>query len=306
MKILSMGWNGILDDVNEELVKRGHELIQHDGKKETWKKADRVVVWQETDLGGWKDWIREVQKEGIPVILLQHGRRGTSRIFPPFNEELISDRLCVWGEQDKKRMMECGVPEERIYVTGTPVLRHVKDRIPHKGINVVFSPEHWDTDVVENAIVAGQLRKIKGINVITKLLEGEHNPIEYDNPVISNRNKPGHLDITVETLQKADVVVAISESTFELLAEIMDIPVVIADIWIPKACAGDPRYMEYKREYSPACERVKDLDKLAQVIMKHARNPQLLAKERKEWAILDGGMDIENPTDEIIKVIEME
>lgn len=300
MKILAFDWNNIMQDVIEELIARGHELLDH---RDKWKEADVIVVWQETDLGGAKDWVREIQAAGKRVVLMQHGRRGTSRIFPPFNEELVSDQLCVWGENDVTRMTECGVPREKIHVTGTPVVKHVKERIPHKGINVVFSPEHWDVDVFENLIVAGALRKIKGINVITKILEGEHNPSEYDNPVSSNRQHFGHLDVAIGVLQQADVVVAISESTFELLAEIMDIPVIIADIWTPKACAGDDRYKDYKREYSNACEKVADLSKLGGVIKKYTRNPQLLAEERRLIGIMDGGTHIEDPVDRIIKVI---
>lgn len=300
MKILAFDFNNILEDVIDELANRGHEMLTH---RDQWKKADVVVVWQETDLGGAKDWVRMVQKEGIPVVLMQHGRRGTSRIYPPFNEELVSDKLCVWGENDVKRMVECGVPREKIYVTGTPVLKHIKPRKPHKGINVVFSPEHWDKDVVENMIVASALRKMKGVKIISKLLEGEHNPKEYDNPVVSNRQLPGHLDKAIEVLQEADAVVAVSESTFELLAEAMDIPVIIADIWIPKACAGDDRYKDYQREYSPACEKVQDLTKLSDVVMKHIKHPELLREERAKITIADGGSNIENPVEEIIKVI---
>jgi len=37
--------------------------------------------------------------------------------------------------------------------------------------------------------------------------------------------------------------------------------------------------------------------------MKHIKNPHLLSDERKQIGILDGGMDIEDPVDEIIKVI---
>jgi hypothetical protein len=113
----------------------------------------------------------------------------------------------------------------------------------------------------------------------------------------------GHIDACVKVLQTADAVVAVSESTFELLAEAMNIPVIIADIWVPKACAGDDRYKTYQREYSPACEKVKDLTQLGKVIMKHIRNPQLLETERKEIAILDGGTNIPDPVSEIIKVI---
>ena len=300
MKILAFDFNNILEDVIKELMHRGHEMINH---KDDWKKADVIVMWHETEIGGTKDWVREMQKAGKRVVLLQHGRRGTSRIFPPFNEELISDDLCAWGEADRERMISCGVPPEKIHVTGTPVLRHTKERLPHDGINVVFSPEHWGQEVPENLIVASTLRKMKGVNIITKILEGEHNPNEYPNPVSSNRSEWGHLQVCIETLQKADAVVAISESTFELLAQIMDIPVIVADIWIPKSMNGDDRYKTYKREYSDACERVQDMKKLEKVIKKHVDKPELLRAERAKIGIADGGMDIEDPVEELIKVI---
>ncbi len=306
MKLLTFDFNNILEDVEKELIRRGHEILPHrtsEGTLARWQEADAIVVWQETELGGWKGWIEKAQAEGIPVILMQHGRRGTSRIFPPFNEKLISDALCVWGDNDVRRMVSCGVPLEKIHVTGTPVLRKVRPRRKHDGINVVFSPEHWDQDVAENLIVAGALRRIPNIKITTKLLKGEHNPREYDNPVVSDRHMPGHLDVCVETLQDADAVVAISESTFELMAEIMNIPVIIADIWQPKALAGDDRYKEYHREYSNACTKVKDLSKLGQEIMYAVNNPKYKEHERAEIGIMDGGMHIENPVDEIIKVI---
>lgn len=303
MNILLFDFNNVLSDVAQELVKRGHTILPVDGKTSTWKKADAIVVWQETEMGGWKDWILKVQKAGKRVILVQHGRRGISRIYPPFNEKLLSDVVCVWGENDVERLTACGVPREKIVVTGTPILSHIKPRLEHSGINVVFSPEHWDRDVVENLIVASALRKVSGIKVTTKILENEHNPREYDNPVISNRLQPGHLDICIGVLQTADAVVSMSDSTFELLAETMGIPVIIADIWIHKSQAGDDRHKEYRREFSPACERVKDLNTLGDVIKKHVRNPQLLEKERKEFAILDGGANIEDPISAIINVI---
>lgn len=300
MKILAFDFNNILVDVRDELIKRGHTLLDH---RDQWREADVIVVWHETDISGAKNWVIEMQQAGKKVVLVQHGRRGTSRIYPPFNEKLQSDVVCVWGENDVARLVSCGVPRERIVVTGTPVVKRVRSRKPHTGINVVFSPEHWDQEVVENAMVAGALRKIPGINIITKVLENEHNIWEYDNPVISNRQALGHLDICMEVLEQADIVVGISESTFELLAEIMDIPVVIADIWIPKACAGDDRYKEYQREYSNACERVKHLSDLGSVIQKHLRNPHLLREERRTIGILDGGSNITDPITNIIDVI---
>ncbi len=302
MKILLFDWNNILTDVAEELHNRGHELLQHDGTKATFNKAEVIVVWNETALGLWRDWIIEARKKGKRVVLVQHGRRGTSRIFPPFNEQLVSDIVCAWGENDRKRLESCGVPSDRIKVTGTPIFQHLKPRTPHKEINIVFSPEHWDIDVAENFIIQSTLRKLKGVKVTTKCLTGEHTVGMYENPVWSDRKTPGHLEICADVLKTADLVVAVSESTFELCAEILNIPVVIADIWTPKACDGDERYREYHREYSNACTKV-SLRDLNETIMKELKNPNRLAKERTEIGVMDGGLNIQNPIDEIIKVI---
>jgi len=134
--------------------------------------------------------------------------------------------------------VSCGFPKERIVVTGTPIFKKLhKDK--HVGLNIIFSPEHWDHDVFENTLVAGQLKRLKNVHVITKILGGEHDPSFYQNPVSSKRNDPEHLKIVADVLSTADLVVGISESTFELMAEILDIPVVIADIWTPKACNGE-------------------------------------------------------------------
>jgi len=302
--ILIWNFNNVMTDVIEGLKKRGYNVLIPDGKDETYKKADTMILWNETELAGWKEWIRKARKDGKKTILIQHGRRGTSRIYPPFNEKLESDIISVWSKNDKKRLMSVGVPEERIHITGTTVFSQLKPRVSHKGFNVVFSPEHWGGgEVIENLIVKSELEKLKGVNVITKLLTNEHNPALYNNPVFSHRNQPDHLEICADLLSKTDLVVAISESTFELMAQILDIPVVIADIWMPKACDGDERYKDYHREYSNACTMVKDMKKLNKEIKHQLKHPEILRKERKQIAIDDGGTDIENPLEEIIKII---
>lgn len=305
MKILLFNWNNVLTDVEEELKKRGHILLPHDGKQSTLKSADVVITWNETEQGGWNKIMNEVKKLGIKTILVQHGRKGTSRIYPPFNEKLVSDIVCVWGEKDKERLMSVGVGESQLRVCGTTIFRHLKPRVKHDGINVVFSPEHWDTEVPENFIVASELRKIKGINIITKGLRGYQVSPLYDNLVLTERNSPEHFKVVAEVLSIADIVVSISESTFELLAQSLDIPVVIADCWIPKSCAGDNRYKEYHREYSDAVAMAKP-GQLEKFIKLHLKHPELLREQRKKVVIGDGGTNIENPLEEIIKIIENE
>lgn len=300
MKICIYSWNGVLNDLALELAKEHKVDLKVGGVNGlSINDYDLFILWNE--VGDWGEFVKKVQKKGKKVILMQHGRRGTSRIYPPFNEKLNADIVCVWGEADKKRLMSCGVPEERIRITGTPIFQHLRGRRPHEGKNVVFSPEHWDGEVVENAIVAGQLRKVKGAKITTKCLDGEHNLSQYDNVIVSHRNATDHFEVVAEVLATADVVVGISESTFELLAESLDIPVVIADIWIPKACGNDDRYKDYHREYSEACTRVKDPFKLAQSVEYALKHPEHKREERKKVVLEDGGPD--NPLQRMVAVV---
>jgi hypothetical protein len=302
LNIVLFDFNNILTDVAEELRRRGHTLLGGHVTDEMISKADVIVLWNETPMGGWDKWVKKLK--GKRTVLMQHGRRGTSRIYPPFNEPLKSDVICAWSENDVRRLTNAGVPREKIRVTGTTVFSHLKPRVPHDGINVVFSPEHWDIDVAENFIVNSQLAKLKGVNVITKCLIDEHTQGIYPNPVWSDRRTPEHIDIVADVLSKADVVVAVSESTFELCAQYLDIPVIIADIWTPKSCGGDERYREYTREYSDACVRVKDVSKLNDAIYYAIKHPEHLREERKQIVVNDGGVDILSPLEEICKVIE--
>lgn len=302
LNIILFDFNNVLTDVAYELGRRGHNLMGGKVTPEMIKKADVIVLWNETPMGGWDMWVKSLK--GKRTVLMQHGRRGTSRIYPPFNEPLKSDVICAWSQNDLKRLTGSGVDPKRIRVTGTTIFKHLKPRKKHDGINVVFSPEHWDIDVAENFIVNSQLLKLKGVKVISKLLENEHTKGVYQNPVWSDRRSEGHLEICADVLSTADVVVAVSESTFELCAEVLDIPVVIADIWTPKACNGDERYREYIREYSNACTRVKDVTKLNDAIYHAIKHPEHLREERKKIGIDDGGLNIEDPLKEICDVIE--
>jgi hypothetical protein len=307
MKIVILRWNNITFDIEEELKRRGHEVIAAKMiNEDELKKFDVFVTWNEAETSGARDYIRYCNANGIRTVLLQHGRRGSSRVYPPFNEELLSQKVCCWGENDKKRFLSFGIPDMRLKVTSTPIFKYLKPRENHEGINVVFSPEHWDTDVVENQIVAAQLRKLKGVNIITKCLKGEHLENFYDNPVFSKREEKGHLEKVADVLKTADLVIGISESTFELMAQILDIPVIISDIWIPRPCSGDERYLVYKRQYSNACERIKDIDGLNKAIYKRLKHPEFLKEERAQVAIDDGGININDPLKEICDLIENE
>jgi hypothetical protein len=256
---------------------------------ESIEDSEVVLLWNDVNWDQ-RNILKLAKALGKKVYVLQHGRRGSSRYYPPFNEKIQADKLLVWGDYDKRSLVGAGQDISRLRVVGTTILDGLPDRRPHDGINVIFCPEHWDTEVEENSWVKKELRKLryknKEIKITTKIIES-HDPKNYDNPVVSNRNEPGHLASCFEILSTADVVVGVSESTFELLAQAMDIPVVIMSEWQPKMFGGDERYYEYRRVVSEASKKatVKTLNK---TIFEQLENPGEL-REHRERVVRDEG-----------------
>lgn len=264
--------------------------------------AQKIVLWQDV-IGEGQGLAKLGHLRGKPVIQIQHGRRGHTQYKPPFNKEMLSDKICVWGTKDIEILTRAGVPKEKIELTGTTVFSHLKPRKKHKGINLVFSPDHWDYDIEENDEVVKVLRKLKGINITTKIIQG-HDVKKYDNPRFSNPDSDMHLDVCAEVLSTADIVVCISEGTFELMAQILDIPVVQIDIFKSRPSLGDKRYMKVRYVASEACKRTIDLKQLPKLIYHQLKNPDELKEERRIVAITEGGILIKDSLKNIIKVIK--
>lgn len=305
-KILIFKWNGVTNFLEQGLKERGYEVDSFLGvaKKEDINDYDIIIHWNETNFGESRNLIQYMKDQGKKVVMYQHGRRGTPRILPPFNEPLLSHITCVWGKNDRDKFLSVGTEPERIKVVGTTIFKNLKPLEKHKGTNVLFVPEHWDNDVIENQIIASRLRELRGVKITTKILKDEHNPDLYDNPVISDRRLDNHLEVISDVLKTTDIVVSPIDSTVELMAEYLDIPVVVAGIWIPKAFNGDKRYEEFERIYSPACKVVKDIDKLNEVIYQQLKHPEELREERKQACIDDGGTDIQDPIKAFCDVID--
>ena len=262
--------------------------------------CDTVLLWNDVNPLE-RGIINLARSKGKRTLVVQHGRRGSSRYFPPFNEKIQADKLLVWGDSDKRALVGVGQDSSRIGVVGSPILLRVPPRIKHEGIRVVFCPEHWDTEVEENKWVKKELQKLqkkhKNIKVVTKIIES-HNPKDYENPIQSNRNSPQHLSVCADVLSTADIVVGVSESTFEIIAQAMDIPVVIMDEWTPKACNGDERYKTYRRVVSEGSAKCKAKD-LIKTILYHLENPGDLQEGRRNAVIDEGGLGLD--TIELIK-----
>lgn len=276
------------------------ELEKHLDIVPSINQCDTVLLWN--DVNPFERGIIQLAKsKGKKTVVLQHGRKGTSKYYPPFNEKIQADKLLVWGDYDKRSLEGAGQDISRIRVVGAPVLHGLPHRREHDGINIVFCPEHWDTDVEENSWVKKELKKLqykhKNIKVITKIIES-HDPKKYENPIQTNRNSPDHLATCMDVLSTADLVVGVSESTFELIAQAMDIPVVIMEEWVPKTCNGDERYKTYKRVISGGAAKSTAKD-LIKTIIFHLENPDTLQAERRGAAIDEGGVGLD--TFELIK-----
>lgn len=281
MKLYIQNHNQILSDV-----------IKHFDIVDKIEDADRIVLWN--DVGyierGIINLAHAYKKK---VIVIQHGRRGSSRYFPPFNEPLRGDKHLVWGSRDKQALVDAGHPSEKIKVVGTTLFSHLKSKEKHDGINIVFSPEHWDSEVQENRDTAYELRRLakkNNWNIKTKIINGHAKEL-YDNPVYSDRNTDSHLEIVADVLKTADVVVGISESTFELFAQYLDIPVVIMKEWSPKSCNGDDGYKTYRRVISEASVQA-TIKTLGKEIQSQIENPRELADARMVVCAEEGGIGV--------------
>jgi len=271
-------------------------------EKVDFDEAEKVVLWQDV-MGEGRGLAKLAHLKGKPVIQILHGRRGYTQYGYPWNKEMISDKFCVWGKTDVDTLTRFGIPPEKIVITGTTVFSHLKPRVKHKGTNIVFSPYHWDIDIPENDQVVEVLRKMKGINITTKIME-VHDIKKYDNPVFSHRDRPKHLDICADVLSKADLLVSISEGTFELMAQILNIPVVIANLFTPRPCNNDMKYLQWKLPFSEAVKKEPDIKKLASVIRQQLKNPDELREQRRSAALNDAGIEIKDPLQRMVEVIK--
>ena len=126
MKIILRSFNQVISDLGKHF-ETTTDIFQ----------AERVVLWNDV-MPTEKSIIEFAHSLKKPVIVVQHGRHGTSRYYPPFNEPILADKLCVWGERDKKVLVDNNHPAKKIEVCGSPIFFYLKPRIKHEGINIVF------------------------------------------------------------------------------------------------------------------------------------------------------------------------
>ena len=142
------------------------------------------------------------------------------------------------------------------------------------------------------------------VTVKTKLVEDAHNPLDFQNPIISNRLFDNHVDLCYDALKDADVVVTNAWSSFIVFAFCLGIPVIFIDNlegdknlrWEGVQLAG------YDIEIGGMdFSSLKDLPKNLELILWGNR---FGGKDLLRAAIYYGGADIENPLENILGEIK--
>lgn len=106
-----------------------------------------------------------------------------------------------------------------------------------------------------------------GVNVYSKIVEGEHTPSNYPNPMSSNRMNPNHLMACYEALKYTDVLVTLGEGTIASMAYYLDIPVVSSNEWETKTLLGKQYTRDiFFSQVSSACH-LAPLNKLNDIIL---------------------------------------
>lgn len=300
MKVYVSNFNGIFNHLIDFLKLKGDYAP-------VWIDADVLLLWQDV-IGDAPEIAKQALSMGKRVYVAEHGLLSINDYIPPLNRPLVANKFLAWGERTKRWLVELGkIDPSRVEVVGTTILDDLKPKKLHEGKNIVFAPRHWDKELDENIEIANELKKLDGkdgISVHSKIIEGEHDPINYPNPILSNRFSGDHLYQCWKTLSTADVVVSLGEGTFSMLAYYLDIPVISGNRWDTKNLLGkDYNNAEFFGQVSGACSIV-PISRLNDQVLKEIKHPEINREERRRFLIDSVDYNSEQPAiQKILQVI---
>jgi len=332
-KVYCRNFNGVLDGI---LKSDEFEFVIDP------RKADALVIWQ--DVRGEFVEICNINKEFIhkPVIVVQHGAGATRDYEHPMKCDLLADKFCCWGQHDMERLIRQGNGHKGV-VTGSPLINRLKPKEKHEDKNIVFIPIITTHEEPANLITFYELKKMELDYSQKNLIKNKQmlisdwklNPNDFENErtiPYSDINKnfrlisklttmhdinlylgsvaktsvdsATHIEDCVRLLTQTDLVVGMVESTFQMLAMAMDIPVVICKEWEFKEYGGKD-YTDLDHIKTNGATYT-DLGDLRKVVEQELSNPERLQEERKKTVLRELGDLTSNPDENIIKVIKGE
>lgn len=153
MRVFLENWNGVLDLV-EDTLKENKELTTNPHE------ADIFLTWQ--DIRGDFLQLAEIVKYHLkkPLIVMQHGRGAVRDYGAPNKFRLLADKILVWGQSEKTRLLSYGITEDKIEIVGCPILPRLKPKErENPGKNILFVPVISHKEEPENILVYATLKK---------------------------------------------------------------------------------------------------------------------------------------------------
>lgn len=281
MKAVILNFNGILDPLYN--VFEQAELTDITDEK---NRPDFLITWTDYPQREKMLCLAALQ-QGVPTFMVQHGRRAM-RDYWTHRGEPTSVATFVWGEKDKEDAIEGKWHPLRVFRVGAPWFAYRPERKEEKGL-IVYDVPHWNVDTIEAKKTWTAIKKIPGIRPIAKLISpSEQKRNNYiGEQCLTYRAEPGHIEATYDLISRASAVVCMMESTLELFAHSLGVPVIHVKGFkhkeLPGTWQGVEDTMPGKGSY--ACER----DELPQAIKTVMENPTILATEAKERLMEDAG-----------------
>lgn len=287
-------FNGILDPLYSTFEQA--ELSIESGKK-----PDCMITWTDYPQDA-KMMSLAMLQHGVPVFMVQHGRRAMRDYWTNLGQP-TSLACFVWGEKDKEDALIGKWAPEQVFRVGAPWFFYRPQRQEERGL-VVYDVPHWNIDTVEAKKTWTALKSIPGIRAVAKMIApSEQKQNNYlGEQCLTYRNEPGHIEATYDLLKRASAVVCMMESTLELMAISLGVPVIHVEGFKHKELAGTWQGVEdtMPGKGSFSC----DLGGLAKTLTLAFKSPELMASDARERLLEDAGdPDKDTPIQTITTVV---
>ena len=276
-----LNFNGILDPLYQTFEQAELTDITEPGKR-----PDCLITWTDypQDM---KMLCLAALQQGVPTFMVQHGRRAM-RDYWTHRGEPTSVAAFVWGGKDHEDALTGHWSPEQVFRVGAPWF-HYRPKPQEERGTVIYDVPHWNIDTKESILTWAALKRIGGIRPIAKMIApSEQKQNNYiGEQCITYRNEPGHIESTYDLLKRASCVVTMMESTLELMAMSLNVPVVHVKGFKHKELPGTWQGVEdtLPQKGSIACERGEMSDAIAEAM----KRPSKLMKDAHERLIEDAG-----------------
>lgn len=227
-----------------------HHVINHPfDLAPTVQDAEAVIFWNDFHF------TRQVQNASkhAKTLLYQHGRYALQDYYLN-NHPVSTHGVLTWGESERKKMIDWGYPEDKILAIGNPMYEKIYHHEPEDYFVLVGL--HWVRDVAEinswaidrvlEALPKGTrlvFKTMKKVKIARPLPEG----VEIAETNIESQESARE---SVLTLKHAKGVITLCESTFELYARFMGLPVIQLESAVVQDKFGQVKLADMRRPYT--------------------------------------------------------